>query len=204
MRAPFTLFLLSALTFAGFSSAAQAADTYTLDKPHTQIVFYADHLGFTRSIGKFTDYEGGFVFDSANPAQSSAEVTIKTASVELNDGKWNEHMKSADFLDVEKFPVMTFKSTDIKVLSDKTADITGDLTLRGVTKPVTLHTTFNKEGKFPYGDMYKAGFSADATIKRSDFGMTYGLPGIADDVVIRIEVEGNRVNKEEKPQPAAQ
>ena len=87
---------------------------------------------------------------------------------------------------------MTFKSTDIKVTGENTADITGDLTILETTKPVVLKTTFRKAGKHPFGDKYAAGFSASAKIKRSDFGMNYGLPNVGDDVTIRIEVEAVR------------
>lgn len=180
--------------------ARAEVENYTLDKPHTQIVFIASHLGFSRSFGKFTDYSGSFVFDRGQPEKSSVEVTIQTGSLDLDDAKWNEHMKGADFFNVEKFPQMTFKSTGITVLSETTADITGDLTLLGVTKPVTLHATFNKAEKFPFGEKYVAGFSALAKLKRSDFGMTYGLPGVSDEIDIMIEVEGNRVESSSNEQ----
>lgn len=186
-----TLALAAALTIGVTFSAAQAKPmNYTLDKPHTQILFSVNHLGFSNSYGKFTDYSGKFTFDPEAPASSTIEVSIDPKSVELNDAKWNEHVKAADFLDVEKFPSMTFKSTKIEVTGDKTANITGDLTLHGVTKPVVLATTYNKTDKHPYSGKMVAGFSATTTIKRSDFGVSYGVPGVADDVVITLEVEG--------------
>lgn len=189
--------LLPVLALVLISVPARAeTEHYTLDKPHTQIVFMANHLGFSRSIGKFTDYSGSFTFDRGQPENSHVEVTINTNSLDLADLKWNEHLKGPDFFNVEKFPAMTFKSTDIKILSDTTADITGDLTLLGVTKPVTLRTTYNKSDKFPFGERYVSGFSAHAALKRSDFGMTYGLPAIGDDIDLMIEVEGVR---EESP-----
>lgn len=178
-----------ALTF-GVTGAQAAPMTYTLDNPHTQILFSVNHLGFSNSIGKFTDYTGKFVFDPENPAASSVDVTIKADSVDLAHDKWNDHLKAADFLNVEKFPSITFKSTKIDVTGDKAADITGDLTILGVTKPVVLKTVYNKTDKHPYSGKTVAGFSATADIKRSDFGMAYGLPGVADDVKITLEVEG--------------
>ena len=105
-------------------------------------------------------------------------------------------MKNEDFFNVEKFPEMTFKSTGVTVTGENTGDVTGDLTLLGVTKPVTLHVTFNKAGKHPMGDKYAAGFSATGTLRRSDFGMDYGLPMVSDEVELRIEVEGVRENRE--------
>ena len=183
---------LSVALLAGVSvSAAQAApQTYMIEKPHTQILFSVNHLGFSNSYGKFTDFSGTFVFDPEVPASSSVDVTINPKSVELNDTKWNDHVKAADFLDVEKFPTMTFKSTKIEVTGEKTANIIGDLTLHGVTKPVVLVTTYNKTDKHPYSGKTVAGFSAATKIKRSDFGVSYGIPGVADDVVITLEVEG--------------
>jgi len=175
-------------------SARAEVEKYVLDKPHTQIMFRVSHLGFSHSVGKFTDYNGTFVFDRTTPEKSSTEVTIMTDSLDLADEKWNEHMKNEDFFNVAKFPQMTFKSTGVKVLSDNTADITGDLTLLGVTKPVTLHVTHNKSDKFPFGDRYVSGFSAEGVLKRSDFGMTYGLPAVSDEVELMIEVEGIREN----------
>ncbi len=183
-----------------FSAAHAAADKYVLDKPHTQIVFIADHLGFSRSVGKFTDYTGGFIFDTVDPVKSSAEVTINTNSLELNDAKWNEHMKSADFFNVAKFPTMTFKSTKIEKTGDKAAKITGDLTLLGVTKPVTLDVTHNNSARHPFSGKFVSGFSATGKIKRSDFGMSYGLPAIGDEVTLMIEVEGLREDAEGQTQ----
>lgn len=179
-----------------FSGAQAATDKYVIDKPHTQIIFIADHLGFSHSVGKFTDYAGGFIFDTVDPAKSSAEITINTASVELNDTKWNDHMKNADFFNVEKFPTMTFKSTKIEKTGEKTGKITGDLTLLGVTKPVTLDVVHNNSARHPFSGKFVSGFSATGKIKRSDFGMNYGLPAIGDDVTLMIEVEGLREDAE--------
>ncbi len=178
----------SGLTF----SAAQAApQKYVLETPHTQVLFSVNHLGFSNSYGKFTGYSGTINFDPAAPATSSVEVTIDAKSVELNDAKWNDHVKNADFLDTEKFPNITFKSTKIEVTGEKTANITGDLTIRGVTKQVVLATVFNKLDKHPYSGKDVAGFSATTKFKRSDFGVSYGVPGVGDEMSITLEVEAN-------------
>jgi len=192
MRRIFQLFALLLLA-ASFAAQAQAqVERYSFDKAHTQIMFFVNHLGFSNSHGDFLDFDGHFVFDRGQPEKSGVEVTIQTASIDMNSEKWDEHMKNEDFFHVEKFPAMTFKSTDIEVTGENTANITGDLTLLGVTKPVTLAVTHNKSAKRPMGKTYVAGFSATASLKRSDFGMTYGLPMVGDDVQIRIEVEGIR------------
>lgn len=183
-----------ALAAVLFSSPAVAqVEKYDFDKAHTQILFFVNHLGFSNSMGKFLDYDGHFTFDRTTPQNSAIDVSIKTASIEMNDEKWNAHMKNEDFFNVEKFPTMDFKSTAIAVTGENTADIVGDLTILGVTKPVTLSVVHNKSDAHPFApDRFVAGFSATAKIKRSDFGMTYGLPAVSDDVEIRIEVEGVR------------
>lgn len=173
----------------GFSTAQAAPQHFTLESPHTQIIFNVSHLGFSHSYGKFTEYSGHIIFDPEAPASSSVDVTIAAKSLELNDQKWNDHVRGADFIDAEKFPEITFKSTKIDVTGEKTANITGDLTLHGVTKPVVLAATLNKFDKHPMSGKQVAGFSATAKLKRSDFGINYGLPNVGDDLNIIIEVE---------------
>ncbi len=178
----------------GFSILASvpafaAPEKFVLDKPHTQIIFSVSHMGLSNSFGKFVDYEGEINFDQAEPEKSNVDVTIKTASLDLDDEKWNEHMKNKDFFNVEQFPTMIFKSTKVEKTGDNTANVTGDLTLLGVTKPVTLAVVHNKTGKHPMKDIMASGFSATGTLKRSDFGMSYGLPMVGDDVKLIIEAE---------------
>lgn len=168
------------------------AERYVFDKAHTQILFFVNHLGFSMSQGEFLDFDGHFMYDEANPENSSIDVVIKTASIDMDDEKWDDHMKNEDFFDVEKFPEMTFKSTDIEVTGENTANITGDLTILGVTKPVTLAVTHNKTGIHPYSKKKHAGFSATATIDRTQWGMNYGVPNVGEEVEIRLEVEGSQ------------
>lgn len=174
------------------TQAQAQIEKYNFDKAHTQILFFVNHLGFSMSQGEFLDYDGHFIFDRGEPSKSSVQVQIMTESIDMDDEKWDEHLKSADFFNVEKFPTMTFDSKNIEVTGDNTANITGDLTMLGVTKPVTLAVTYNKSGVHPFSGKYVSGFSATGTVKRSDFGMTYGLPGVADEVQLRLEVEGIR------------
>ncbi|HRQ60657.1 MAG TPA: YceI family protein [Alphaproteobacteria bacterium] len=172
------------------AGAAQAeVQTYELEKPHTQILFFADHLGFSKSMGRFLDFDGTINFDREKPENSNVEVVIKTASIEMSDQKWNDHLKNADFFDVEKHPEMTFKSTGIEVTGENLASMSGDLTLLGITKPVVLDVTFNKCDKHPMKGFEMCGFSATSMITRSEWGMKYGLPMVGDEVEIRIEVE---------------
>ncbi|WP_317930011.1 YceI family protein [Halioxenophilus sp. WMMB6] len=177
------LFFLAALS-------ANAAE-YQLDTAHTQIFFTVSHLGFSHSTGQFIDFDGKFNFDEADFSKGSAEVTIKTASIDLsNHEKWIGHVSSPDFFDVEKFPTMTFKSTGVTQTGPKTMDVAGDLTIKGITKPVVLAVTFNKAGK-AFG-AERAGFSATTTIDRTDYGIKYGVPGVGAEVSIHIEVEGSQ------------
>lgn len=155
-------------------------------------MFSVGHLGFSFSHGKFLKFDGGFTFDVEKPENSAVDVTIDTASLNMDSVEWDSHLKNADFFNVEKFPNMTFKSTKIEKTGDNTGKITGDLTLLGVTKPVTLDVTYNKSGVHPYSKNFIAGFSATGTLLRSDFGMNYGLPGVADEVALNIQVEGIR------------
>lgn len=179
-----------ATAIAVTSSETKPAYDYSFDKLHTQIHFAVNHLGFSNSHGRFLDFDGGFNFDEADPAKSNVDVTIQTASIDMADKAWDDHMKNADFFNVEKYPTMTFKSTKVTLTGDNAADVHGDLTILDVTKPVVLKTVFNKVGEHPYSKKHVAGFSGTAKIKRSDFGMTYGLPAVGDDVSITIEVEG--------------
>ncbi len=190
MRKLFLTF--TALFASSFAPTVQAAESYKFDTVHSQVIFFVDHLGFAKSEGEFLDFDGGFTFDQENPENSVINVSIDTNSIDMDDDAWDTHMKSDHFFNVEKFPKMTFKSTMIEVTGDNSANITGDLTLLGVTKPVVLKTIYNKSGENPYSKKFEAGFSATASLKRSDYGMTYGLPGVGDDVEIRIEVEAVR------------
>lgn len=191
LAATMALFLIPAgANFANAADNAEAAGVYKFDKVHTQVLFFVNHLGFSTSEGEFQVDDGSFTFDPAHPEKSNVNVTIDINSLDMDDAKWEEHLKGKDFFNEADYPTMTFKSTDIKVTGDNKADITGDLTLHGVTKPVTLHTIYNKSGVHPFSGEYVSGFSATGEIKRSDFGMNYGIPAIGDDVKIRLEVEG--------------
>lgn len=184
----------AALLAVAVAVPAQAADKYKFDTVHSQVIFFVSHLGFSMSEGEFLDFDGGFSFDQKNWGNSSVDVTIKTASISLDDKKWDDHMKNEDFFNVEKYPTMTFKSTKVESKDGKTGTITGDLTLLGVTKPVTLDVTFNKAGAHPFNPKKQLiGFSATGTLKRSEFGMKYALPAVGDEVEIRIEVEAEKI-----------
>lgn len=183
----------------GAPAGAESA-SYTFDTAHTQVMFAVDHLGFSKSHGRFRTFGGGFSFDEEAVEASSIDVTIDTASVDMGDKAWEDHLKNADFFNVAQHPKMKFKSTAVEKTGENAGRVTGDLTLLGVTKPVTLDVTFNKAGIHPYSKKYIAGFSATGKLNRSDWGMGYGLPAVGDEITLNIQVEGIR---EEAKTPAA-
>jgi len=186
------LALGTALLSAG---QAMAAD-YTIDKEgqHAFINFKISHLGYSFIYGTFKDWSGTFSFDAAKPEDSKISIDIKTASVDTNHAERNKHISSKDFLDVATYPDAKFVSTSVKSTGKNadgkdTADVTGDLTLHGVTKPVVIKAVFNGEGKDPWGG-YRAGFNGTTTIKRSDFGKMMDLGPASDTVTFDISFEG--------------
>lgn len=184
----------SAFALMVLAAPAMAQEqTFAFDKKHTQVLFEVSHLGFSTSTGKFLDFDGHFTFDPEKPENGgNVEVTINTASIDMGDEAWDNHLKNEDFFNVTEFPTMIFKSTRVEVDSDKDeADLYGDLTLLGVTKPVKLEVDLNKCGDHPMSGALTCGFSAEGELKRSDWGMTYGLPGVGDAVKLRITVEAS-------------
>ena len=179
---------LAATAFIAGSAYAEPVK-YTLDPSHSQVVFTWNHLGFSDTTGMFGGFEGEIMFDEENPEASSVSVEIPAASLLTGWDARAEHMKSGDFFSAESNPVITFKSTEIETTGDKTANITGDLTLNGITKPVTLETTLNNSGDYPMGGGKALGFNATTTIKRSEFDMGKFAPNVSDDVKLRISVE---------------
>lgn len=167
---------------------------YEIDPAHFSIVFNANHIDYGRTWGMFLKGSGSFMFDEDAKTLSDLTVEIDTTSVFSNDERRDGHLRSADFLDTESHPLATFTMTSYEALSDTDGTITGDLSLRGVTKPVTLDVTLNKIGPYPWGSNYVVGVTATTTINRSDFGSTYALEGnlVGDDIPLVFDVEAIR------------
>lgn len=163
--------------------------TYETEKNHTALFFEISHFGLSAYIGSFDTLDAKLTFDNADPTLSTVEATIDPASVDTRVTKLNEHLKDADFFDVANFPQATFKSTKVEKTGDTTGKITGDLTLHGVTKQVTLDVTFNGGAPNPFSKQFTLGFSGRTVIKRSDFGISAFLPKVGDTVALRIEAE---------------
>lgn len=172
-------------------SLASAADKYEFDKAHTHIIFLINHLGYSNMIGRIKDYDGYFTFDEKAPETSMIDVTLKPDSIDTDVPKLNTELQNDKFFNTAKFPTMTFKSTKVTVTGKNTGDVVGDFTLLGVTKPVTLHVVYNKSGIHPMTNNYVAGFTADAKLKRSDFGMNAFQGMLGDEVTVHIEVEAS-------------
>ncbi|MVW74435.1 YceI family protein [Pseudomonas xionganensis] len=171
---------------------AMAAD-YVIDKEgqHAFVNFKISHLGYSWLYGTFKDFDGSFSFDAANPEASKVSVTLNTASVDSNHAERDKHLRSDDFLNVDKHPTATFESTAVKSTGEGTADITGNLTLNGVTKPVVIAAEFIGEGSDPWGG-YRAGFAGSTTLKLKDFGITKDLGPASETVELILSVEGIR------------
>ncbi|MGE7197093.1 YceI family protein [Brevundimonas naejangsanensis] len=169
-------------------SEVQSGD-YKLDPEHGKITWSVDHLGFSTYVGQFVNVQAELKLDPANPSASTLTATIPLTDVASNSDGLNKHLQTADFFDTANHPVATFRSTRIVVDPDDRDEATvhGDLTLRGVTRPVVMEVEFNQAG--PTRGGYKAGFDGEATIKRSDFGITFGLPALGDEVKLHIEGE---------------
>ncbi|MEM7694235.1 MAG: YceI family protein [Pseudomonadota bacterium] len=187
--------LLAATLAASLPLAAQADEVrYELDPSHMSIVFNADHIGYGNTWGMFLKASGSFMFDEEALTVSDLKVEVDTDSVFSNHDRRDGHLRNADFLDTGNFPVATFVMTDNEKLSDTTGTITGDLTLIGETRPVTLDVTLNKIGPYPFGNNYVVGVTASTTIKRSEWGMSYAVDNglVGDEVPLIIEVEAIR------------
>jgi polyisoprenoid-binding protein YceI len=182
-----TLLLSAALATAG--TAALAAETYTLDPSHSQVVFNYEHLGFSTTTGMFSGFEGEISFDEADPAASSVSVSIPVMSMMTGWQERNDHFMSDDFFGAEEGDMVTFTSTGIEVTGDDTAKITGDLTMNDITKPVVLDAKLNQMGDHPQMNKPWAGFDATTTVLRSDFGLDMFAPFISDEVQVEISIE---------------
>jgi polyisoprenoid-binding protein YceI len=187
------LALLSALLTA---HSAFAADTFVFDKAHSTIGFQVRHL-FSKVPGKFDDFSGQIQLDEANPEQSSVEVTIKTASVDTGVKMRDDDLRSPNFFDAAKFPEINFKSTSVKRTGENTADVTGNLSMHGVTKEVVLKVELLGKGAGMKPGSIVSGWDATTALKRSDFGLSWnkvieGTQVVGDDVQIELHVEADK------------
>ncbi len=177
------------------AAPAFALDHYELDKEHTTIMFFVSHLGFSDMVGNFTAYDGTFQFDPAKPEESTLDVTIKPSGIRTSSAALDKDLQGEKFFNTEKFPAIRFVGTAVTVTGADSGDVTGRLTLLGVTRPVILHVHFNKADYHPLTQDFVAGFHAEATLKRSDFGMNAYLPMVGDKVRVDIQAEGINIDR---------
>jgi polyisoprenoid-binding protein YceI len=186
--------ILSAVVALGLvAGAVRAADTYQIDPEHSILLFRVKHLNVGWAYGTINDPTGTLVWDEANPANSSVTVTAELAKLDTDNEKRDAHLKSPDFFNAKQFPTLTFKSTKIAKASagNNLYDVTGDLTVHGVTKPLTVQLEQVGTAKDPWGNI-RTGFEGTFTVKRSDFDMNFMPEGIANDVRVTVSFEATR------------
>lgn len=180
--------LFCASAFALSSAPASAADTYTIDPTHSIPTFSYHHFGLSTPRSRFDGISGTITLDLAKKT-GSADVTIDANSVSTGVPKFNDHLKSADFLDTAKYPTITFKSSNFKFKGDKLVSVAGDLSIHGVTKPVTLDVTRFHCADHPMKKVPACGADAVTTIKRTDFGVGAYAPNVGDELRLELTVE---------------
>ena len=183
-----TLFAIGVLLAAFGATAAE----YRIDPVHSRIAFSAGHAGFSQAIGTFSAPRGRLAFDPDDWASAELEVELDVATLDLGDADWNERMLRRDFLDAERHPVARFAATRVEAIDATHAIVHGELSLAGHTRPIVLEVTMNRLAPHPLNMRRTAGFSAQAELSRSAFGITAWQKLIDDTVTLRIEVEAQR------------
>ncbi|AHD00877.1 YceI family protein [Leisingera methylohalidivorans] len=189
-----TTLFAAALVAAAATGAAAAPEKYVLDAAHSQILFDYNHLGYSTTYGMFAGFEGEIMFDQEDPAASSVSVTLPLSMMFTGWQARFDHFMTKDFFEATEDETVSFTSTAIEVTGDNTANITGDLTLNGVTKSVVLDAKLNKAGEHPMAKKPWAGFDATTTVLRSDYNLGQFAPFVSDEVNIKISVEAMKAD----------
>lgn len=185
-----TLAGVTAFLATGGGATSRAADSYNLDPTHTAVTFKVSHIGLSWTYGRFNEVSGRFVVDSADPSQSSFELSLNPASIDTGNEKRDEHLKSPDFLNVKQFAAASFRSTSVKSVEGG-LEVTGDFTFHGKTQPITFTLAGGKTAEFPPG-VRRTGYSTQFKLKRADFGMDKMAGAIGDEVFVAISFEGTK------------
>lgn len=183
--------LLGLSLWLGMPSSARAADVYKVDPIHSAVVFRVKHFGVGYIHGRFNDLSGSVTFSETNPAENTLEMQVKAESIDSNNAKRDQHLKSPDFLSAKQFPTITFKSRQFRPIAEQVYEVSGDLTLHGVTRPLTVKlerigTTKDARGGF------RTGMETTFTISRSEFGIKFMPEGVGDEIRITVAVEAIR------------
>lgn len=181
--------LLAAALATAATAAFAAPEKYVLDPSHSQVLFTYNHLGYSTSYGMFSGFDGEIMFDQQDPANSSVSVSMPVHAMLTGWQPRFDHFMSADFFDAADDEMVRFASTGIEVTGENTALITGDLTLNGVTRPVVLDAVLNQAGDHPMAGKPWAGFSATATLLRSDYNLGKFAPYVSDEVQVELSIE---------------
>ncbi len=184
----FKLIFLVILLIVSYTSVT-FAETYKLDPVHTSIIFRVKHLGVAYFFGRFNGPSGTFSFDETAPSKSSIKMQVSTNNIDTDVEKRDNHLKSPDFLNAEKHPLIKFQSNSVTQVATDNYEIKGDLTLLGKTRPLTIKAAHTGSGKDPWGN-FRSGFKTSFSIKRSDFGMDFMLGGVSDEVQLTVSIEG--------------
>ena len=183
--------LLTAALVAASANAFAAGVTYKLDPKHTNVLASWNHLGFSTPSVNFGNVDGTLVYDADKVSASSVQVTLPLKGLSALTENFYDHLTSEGWFDAAQFPEATFKSTKVESAGQGKLKVTGDLTIKGITKPVVLDVVLNKAGEHPMSKRAAIGFNATATVKRSDFGMGKMAPAISDEVTLRITTEAS-------------
>lgn len=184
-----TALVVSLYLLPGLGSTARAGDKYQVDPVHSSVVFRVKHMGVGYTYGRFNEVTGTFVIDEQNPAGTTLDIQVKADSLDTNNAKRDEHLKGPDFFNVKEFTTLAFKSRSVRLVKEHTYEVTGDLTLHGVTKPLTVQLDHVGTAQDPRSGV-RSGMEGSFTVKRSDFGMGFMVPAIGDDVWILVGLEG--------------
>ena len=184
------LVLLLLIGSAGITQLVEAADTYEIDTAHSMILFRAKHNGVSYNYGRFNEFSGTLAMDETDVSKSTVEFEVKSASVDTDNEKRDQHLRSSDFFSAKQFPVITFKSTKVsaKEGEEDVLEVTGDLELHGVKKSITVDVEITGRADGKDGESL-IGFESIFTIKRSEFGMTYGMGPVSDDIRLIVSIE---------------
>jgi len=201
-RLVLTAALVAASANAFAASLPSKGVVYKLDPGHTNVIATWNHMGYSNPSANFSGVDGTLVYDAADVTKSSVQVTLPLTGLNGFSEKFNAHLNSGDFFDSAKFPAATFKSTKVEAAGEGKLKVTGELTIKDITKPVVLDVTLNKSGEGNNGGA-KIGFDATATIKRTDYGMGMAAPMVSDEVKLRITTEANTPKKDAPKTDAA-
>lgn len=185
IRVATSIAALAALTATAFAEPV----AYEFDKSHANLSFTYDHLGYSTTDGRFGEWNGSLLIDQATPSNSSIAFEIDIDSLDTFWADRDTHLKSADFFDAAKYPKAVFKSTKVEKVGEQQLEVTGDLTIRDITKPVTLNVTVTALGEHPMAKKPAAGFAVSTVLKRSDFGMDKYVPYVGDEVTVTFHAE---------------